>query len=187
MEFIEGRSLQSIMDENRHGLSLSQALGYASQIAALMARIHASGWVWRDCKPSNLILTREGALRPLDFEGTCRVVEPDLLPWVTSGYVACDSTPAAVRESVLPEDLYALGVTLHQLLSGLKPDETGRLPSIEKVRSDVTPVLRRVISGLLSRNPNLRPDAQAVACVLRDSQLKARRSSLAPQLSFSIR
>ncbi|MGD0014233.1 MAG: serine/threonine-protein kinase, partial [Bryobacteraceae bacterium] len=72
MEFIEGESLGDIIPTQ--GLPLGKALDYAVQIASGLARANAAGVVHRDLKPGNIMLTRDGLVKLLDF-GLARRVE----------------------------------------------------------------------------------------------------------------
>lgn len=162
MEFIEGESLESTLAGRRRRLEVRRALDYGLKLAALVARVHAAGWVWRDCKPSNLMVTKEGGLRPLDFEGACPVDEPELMPWGTPSYTSpewCDAPRGGTR---LPEDLYALGAVIYHLLTGALPDTAPLLP-VERLRRRVPAAARRLIAELLDADPARRPDARAAA------------------------
>ncbi|MDQ3917270.1 MAG: protein kinase, partial [Acidobacteriota bacterium] len=86
VELVEGTNLEALLARRRRRLPLERCLRYSAALASLLARIHGAGWVWRDCKPRNIIVTTDGRLRPLDFEGSCPVDEPDPLPWGTPSY-----------------------------------------------------------------------------------------------------
>ncbi|HKS28723.1 MAG TPA: protein kinase [Pyrinomonadaceae bacterium] len=161
-EFIEGASLQSLLNRRRRRLPLSRALEYARQLASLLAKLHESGWAWRDCKPANLIVTGDGRLRPLDFEGACPVDQPNPLPWGSRVFLLNEASEEAMGQSRAREDLYALGVTIYYLLTGSFPDEASPTP-IHKLRRNVPEEVRRIVSDLLSRNPEQRPEAHSVA------------------------
>src|SRR5207237_5216441 len=62
---VEGRPLDQLIP--RDGLTLKQALAYAIQIAGALAGAHASAIVHRDLKPGNVMVTREGLVKLLDF------------------------------------------------------------------------------------------------------------------------
>jgi serine/threonine protein kinase len=65
MEHVEGRTLDQLIP--REGLAPKQALAYAVQIAGALAGAHASTVVHRDLKPGNIMVTREGLVKLLDF------------------------------------------------------------------------------------------------------------------------
>lgn len=164
-EFIEGDNLQSLLWGSKKKLPIRKALEYGIQLARLLDRIHSAGWVWRDCKPLNLIVSREGVLRPLDFEGACPVAQPDKTHWGTSGYVPPEWLVEPASGSRVPEDLFALGVTLHQLLTGRTPDETPH-PAIGKLRRNVPGAVKEIVSALLDAAPQSRPAARVVSAAL---------------------
>lgn len=119
-EFIEGANLMELLLKRRRRLPVVRALRLAAEIAATVARIHAAGWVWRDCKPGNFMVAKKGRLRPLDFEGACRAGRRDRTRWGTPGFVPRDWRPAAKSREF--EDLYAIGASLYLLLTGRLPE-----------------------------------------------------------------
>lgn len=161
VEFIEGESLNGWLGRRRRRLPVAAALRRGAELARLVARIHAAGWVWRDCKPGNLLVTRGGEMRPLDFEGACPVDGPDPLPWGTRAFLAPEACEAFRGRSRLPEDLYALGAVVYLLLAGRTPDAPA--PPVEKARRNVPRAAARVVAELLSPDPGLRPAAADVA------------------------
>ncbi len=160
MEFVEGESLQQLLVRKDHKLKLLQAIEYGLALAKLVRRIHRTGWAWRDCKPTNIIVTKSQGLVALDFEGACRVTQPDPIPWGTPGYFSYDNQPRT-------DDLYALGSVLHQLVSGRVPTLGRPQGESLKLRRRVPAELTQVISSLLSPVPALRPSAFRVAQVLK--------------------
>jgi serine/threonine protein kinase len=99
-------------------------------------------------------------LRPVDFEGACHVDAPDSAPWGTHAYTPPEQRGSFTPESGIPQDLYALGITLHQLFSGQVPDPPKRLAPVGSLRRGVPPAVRKLIAALLQ--PQLRPNAQTV-------------------------
>jgi len=53
------------------------------RLLPLSQRFNAAGWVWRDCKPANLIISKGRELKPVDFEGACPVECDDTVAWST--------------------------------------------------------------------------------------------------------
>ena len=165
MEYVEGKSLQSLLDGKRE-FGVPKAIEFGLKLARLLARIHGAGWVWRDCKPMNIIVSPSGSLVPIDFEGACRVDRPDPMPWGTPGYVPGDRVETVGKVNRLPEDLYALGAVLLQLFTRRTPSVTPpRLP-IKNLGRGIPPVVTSVISSLLDPDENVRPAASDVAQLL---------------------
>jgi hypothetical protein len=169
MELVEGESLQSFLGRRKRRLPVRVALGYARRLAELISRIHAAGWVWRDCKPANVILTRDGALRPLDFEGSCPLAEPDPQAWGTHSYVAPEWLDEFHGQSRQPEDLYALGACAYYLLAGRPPDLNNPTP-LSKLRRGVPRAAQQLIAALLDPDPARRPDAATAARRLKEAE-----------------
>jgi len=164
MEYVDGESLQSLMSKQRRKLVVTEIIRYGLQLARLLTEIHEAGWVWRDCKPTNIMVSRSGLLVALDFEGASAINRPDPTPWGTPGYVPRDILEDDVPATRLPEDLYALGAVLHQLVSGKAP--ANRVTKISAARRRMPQALTDIISELLSPNPELRPAASVVSRVL---------------------
>ena len=158
IELIDGTSLNDLLRRRRRRLSIRQVLRYAIGIASLVAKIHQAGWVWRDCKPGNIMITRGGTMKAIDFEGACPIDQPDPAPWGTRRFVPPEWDHAFVGQSRLPEDLYAMGAIMHLLLTGAAPEETSNRPK-RKVPQD----LQKVVDSLLSHDPESRPTADVVA------------------------
>ena len=159
-EFIEGPNVEEWLAGKRRRLPVRAVMELSLQLAEIMNGIHAAGWVWRDCKPRNVILTNRRTLRPVDFEGACPVTAPDPLRWGTTSYLSPESAHHFAGQSRLPEDLYALGVVIHLLLMGYTPDQ---LSNGESGRGRRAPAaLFKLIQDLLHKNPRRRPRAAVV-------------------------
>jgi serine/threonine protein kinase len=160
-EFIAGESIQGLLKRRRRRLAVAQALRYGSQMAEILFGIHSAGWVWRDCKPSNFILTHQGVLRPIDFEGACPVDSPDPLPWSTPAFAAPAERADDEARSSLYDDLYSLGAVIYLLLTGRLPEPASLIP-LQKLRRGVPAEALELITTLLTASPRQRPNAQLV-------------------------
>jgi hypothetical protein len=165
MEFVEGQTLQSLAGNMRRKLPIAEALRYGALLAESVHSIHQAGWVWRDCKPGNAVVSSDGTLRPLDFEGACRIDKPDLLPWGTPGYLAPEAVKEVASGSRATEDLYALGASLHHLLSSRIPSRTPPAP-IGKYRRKIPALVKEVVMALLDPDPGSRPDGLTVLRIM---------------------
>jgi hypothetical protein len=132
-EMLEGEDLRQQL--NRGALSQPRAIDYAQQIARGLAATHARGIVHRDLKPENLFVTRDGCVKILDFGLAKLTAAPDAEPPAsterletspgfiigTIGYLA----PEQLRGERADHraDVFAFGVILYEMLSGVRPFE----------------------------------------------------------------
>jgi serine/threonine protein kinase len=165
MEFIAGESLHSLLSRRQRRLRLTQALRYGIQISEIVARLHAAGWAWRDCKPGNLMMTRKGIFRPIDFESACPCDRPDPLPWRTPDFTPPESAHGASGGA--SDDLYAVGAILFLLLTGRTPAASGSI-SATKWRRNLPSEILSIISDLLSPDTQQRPAAADIARRLKE-------------------
>jgi hypothetical protein len=168
LEKINGVTLQALIDECFCRLTVEESLRLGLKIASVVSKIHRAGWVWRDCKPANILITPLGKVRPIDFEGACHIDHPSSLPWGSKGFASPESLTGEMRDSNQPEDLYGLGATLHFLLAGSLPEQkkNGENPI---ARNHIQKQLAKTIMGLLAPNPVHRPDIAAVILRLSSS------------------
>ena len=164
MERISGKLLQQVL-ASRQRMSTRRMLDYCAQMAQIVADIHAAGWAWRDCKPDNFLVDKNHKLRALDFEGACRLDEPDP-PWgTTPGY----APPRQLWDSRSPEamDLYALGTSIMQLIARIEsPINLATAFKREIKKRKLPPRLVKAIQSLRSPSPKRRPSARATQAVI---------------------
>ncbi|HYZ78122.1 MAG TPA: hypothetical protein VE596_12195 [Gaiellaceae bacterium] len=175
LEHIEGEPLVALCMRPRAKLRVEEALAAGAAAARVVARIHAAGWAWRDCKPANLMLTPEGAVRPLDFEGAVQLDDPCDEPYGTPAFTPPELRLGAVTGTNLPEDLYALGATIYQLLTSFQPDLDEVLAAgtfhdrrrpLGTLRKGVPRAARALVAALLDADPLRRPEAAEAAATL---------------------
>jgi serine/threonine-protein kinase len=166
LELIAGSPLTELVEPTAEPLELSRAMTVGRQCAALLSRIHDQNWVWRDMKPSNIMVTN-GELRPLDFEGAARVGSVASAPWGSPGYAPPEWLTAT---RIWPsQDLYALGVVLLQLFTGTPPQPGQPSPDVRTIRPEVPDQVAKIISRLTSQRPEDRGTAaDAVSCLALD-------------------
>ena len=164
MEFIDGETLQSLLSRLQRRMPISRVLKYGIQLAEFISRMHATGWVWRDCKPMNIVVTRTGILQPLDFEGACRSGRPDPMLWGTPGFTPPE-WQAVEKQTGQGDDLYALGSMLYLLATGSVPSSTGPI-SPKKLRRNIPGELCKLILRLLGPDPRRRPAAKKTLTLL---------------------
>jgi hypothetical protein len=146
MEQINGETLQAFLEKRKKRLPVSQVVALAKHIWELLRQIHNAGWIWMDCKPANLIVTPEGRLRPIDFEGACGLNSSESTYWQTRNFMRPVEGNQRPSRS---DDLYAFGVTCYFLLTGRMP-ENGKSNRIATWRASVPSVLQNLIERLLN-------------------------------------
>jgi hypothetical protein len=155
IEFIEGESLHAMLARRRRRLTVTQTLVYAIKLCGLISQLHDAGWIWRDCKPSNLIVTKKGELRPLDFEGACPVDQPDGWGWGSYGF-SPEQRQADSACAQSAEDVYSVGAIAYFLLTGRLLDPLRKTP-IWKLRRHVPLHVRKTVSDMVAADPARRP------------------------------
>ena len=164
MEYVAGETLEAISD--REGaLDLARALDFACQICNAVDHAHSQGIIHRDLRPGNVIVTESGIAKVADF-GTSRFLEI-----AAHGTTVIGSPPYMAPEqfhgkAVFASDVYSLGVTMYQLL-------TGRLPYESPAPGDIDKLMR----GELTSSPRLHNPK--IPKIIADIVLKA----MAPDLT----
>ncbi|MGE0040171.1 MAG: protein kinase [Vicinamibacterales bacterium] len=143
MEYVPGETLEALI-EREGALDLPLALDYTCQIANAVDHAHRQGVIHRDLRPGNVLVTEQGMVKVADF-GTSRFLEI-----AAHGTTVIGSPPYMAPEqfhgkAVFASDLYSLGVTMYQML-------TGGLPYNTPAPAD----LDRLMRGELTSPPRLR-------------------------------
>jgi serine/threonine protein kinase len=121
MRYVSGRPLSRLMKEKK-ALALAEALPLVVQVAAALSALHARGYVHRDLKPGNVMVSEDGHVTLLDF-GLTRSHNPNLTrPGVALGspqYMSPEQVMAGPLDA--RSDLYTLGLLTSELLVGHRP------------------------------------------------------------------
>jgi outer membrane protein assembly factor BamB/tRNA A-37 threonylcarbamoyl transferase component Bud32 len=168
LELIRGKDLDEWLEEQTEYLDQETAISWAMQVCDALYHLHSQKpqpIVFRDVKPSNIMLDHRRRIRLIDF-GIAKVFEMgDKGTMIgTEGY----SPPEQYRGQAEPAgDIYALGATMHHLLTRqdprLEPPFTFAERPISKVNPHVTPAFEAIIMRCLAYDPKDRfPDAKAL-------------------------
>ena len=122
MEFVPGETLETIIARDG-ALELSLALDYTCQICNAVDHAHRHGVLHRDLRPANVLVAESGMLKVADF-GTSRFLEI-----AAHGTTVIGSPPYMAPEqfhgkAVFASDLYSVGVTMYQMMTGVLPYDT---------------------------------------------------------------
>ncbi|HSM58757.1 MAG TPA: serine/threonine-protein kinase [Candidatus Sulfomarinibacteraceae bacterium] len=155
LEFIRGKDLESLINEETAFFSQEQVLEWALQISDVLTYLHnhkPDPVVFRDVKPSNVMLDPHGRIRLIDF-GIAKLFQSEEKNTTigTEGY----APPEQYRGLASPAgDVYGLGATMHHLLTRqdprLEPPFSFQDRPIQAVNPDVSQVLEKIIMRSVS-------------------------------------
>jgi serine/threonine-protein kinase len=131
MEFVPGETLETII-AREGALDVARALDYTCQICNAVDHAHKQGVIHRDLRPSNVLVADRGLLKVADF-GTSRFLEI-----AAHGTTVIGSPPYMAPEqfqgkAVFASDIYSLGVTMYQMLTGALPYDTPSPANLDRL------------------------------------------------------
>jgi eukaryotic-like serine/threonine-protein kinase len=182
MEYVEGQPLGSVLqaDIQQYGaMPADKALKVTADVLAALETSHEMGLVHRDIKPGNVMMTKRGIVKVMDF-GIARAMQSGVTSMTQTGMVV--GTPqylspeqALGRGVDARSDLYSVGIMLFQLLTGRIPFDADSPLAIayahvqeepvapSTINRSVTQAMDALVARALKKNPNERfPSAAAM-------------------------
>ena len=131
MEYVAGQTLDHVI-ATEGPLELTRALDFSCQICNAVEHAHQQGIIHRDLRPANVLVSASDLLKVTDF-GTSRMLEV-----AAHGTTIIGSPPYMAPEqfkgrAVFASDIYSLGVTMYQMLTGVLPYQTPAPADLEKL------------------------------------------------------
>lgn len=170
MEFVDGTTLESCLDEKP--LSLGQTVAVGVAVASALETAHAGGVIHRDIKPANTLVARDGVIKVTDF-GIA-----DLLNAVRTDKKSVFGTPAYMAPEIIrgraaspASDLFSLGVVLYRCLTAVSPFER------ETMQGTIDSVLKRTPPPPSSLNAAVPPELDVIVIRLLAKSVEERIAS----------
>src|SRR5437016_7655698 len=174
MEFIDGQTLREKI--HQEGTPLRKLLRFLQHAAEGLAKAHAAGIVHRDLKPDNIMITREGHAKILDF-GLAKLIEQQPLPGSdsseiatavmpqhsipgtvmgTAGYMSPEQAQGKTKEIDQRSDIFSFGCILFEAATGKKPFEG------QSVIKSLHMVVYEPAPPIVDFNPSAPPELQRI-------------------------
>ena len=159
LEYIDGKDLEATLSETEGFLSEAQVVRWAIQVCEVLSYLHSHDpqpIVFRDIKPANIMLDSHRRIRLLDF-GIAKIFQSGQKGTMigTEGYTPQEQYRGIAEPRV---DIYALGATMHHLLSKqdprLEPPFSFHERPIHKTNPTVSRELTEIINRALEYEPN---------------------------------
>ncbi|MEU3732124.1 protein kinase [Streptomyces sp. NPDC033538] len=202
MEYVEGRPLGSVLDDDvrqQGAMPADKALKITADVLAALEISHEMGLVHRDIKPGNVMMTKRGVVKVMDF-GIARAMQSGVTSMTQTGMVV--GTPqylspeqALGRGVDARSDLYSVGIMLFQLVTGRLPFEADSPLAIayahvqeepvapSSVNRALPPAVDALVARALKKNPNERfPSSEAMRdeCLRVAASFRAAPPSIVP-------
>ncbi len=181
MEYVDGTTLHHIIKQSKGPLPLEQIGKIFHQVLDAVGYAHSLGIVHRDIKPSNIMINKRGEVKITDF-GIARILGENFETTLTVTGMGLGSPYYMSPEQVLASkkhpitaasDIYSLGITLYQMLTGKLPfSEGGSLYTIMQAHvkdappppSQFRPSLPTAIEKLVLKAIEKRPEDRWPSC-----------------------
>src|SRR5438034_8590663 len=164
MEFIDGATLREKIHQEQ--TDLRKLLRYLQHVAEGLAKAHAAGIVHRDLKPDNVMITRDGHAKILDF-GLAKLIEPQKISSTSSdmataimpqqsqpgtvlgtvGYMSPEQAQGRTNEIDHRSDIFSFGCMLYEAVTGQKAFAgADAIDTLNKIIREPTPLVSEIRS-----------------------------------------
>ena len=166
MDFIAGGTLEDSLDTSQRSFPVEVVLNIGLQLAEALDYLHSQQppIIFRDLKPANIMRTADNHVYLIDF-GIARHFKPgkakDTIPLGSKGYAAPEQYGKA--QTTPQSDIYGLGATLHQLLTGDDPSlNLFHFAPVRLYSSPISVQLNALLQQMLEMEMDKRPASMAV-------------------------
>ncbi len=184
MKYIEGESLEARLKRLKRPLAETEVIRCAQDVAGALVYLHSrkpQPVIHRDIKPANIIVDQEDRVWLVDFGLARAAVSSGARVMMAGGKTVAAGTPGYTpleqwqMQPTPKSDIYALGATMHHLLTGHDPRDRfetfpeldfdilrafSTFPPLIEVRPNISPALSNLVARCLDSDPRRRPSAQ---------------------------
>ena len=180
MEYVAGMTLADFIAE-KGKLSIRNALIIAGKIASGLAYAHERRVVHRDIKPSNIMISSTGEVKIMDF-GLAKIIDDAMQDKTMARGTPLYMAPEQIRGDQVDNrvDIYALGVTMFEMVTGTPPFTTGEItyhhlhtepPKPTDLNPSIPEALEKIILQCMSKDRDNRfQDAEMIKAALKPLQ-----------------
>ena len=186
MENIHGQDLAALLRE-RGWLPWQEALQMAAQVALALEAANARGIVHRDIKPQNIMITRQGVVKMLDFG----IARARAMPTLTqTGFVGSphyiSPEQAMGKEVDIRSDIYSLGVSLYETIAGRLPFDSStpwsiisqhiaqEPPELQLPEGGLPEAVAKLVNRMLTKDPDDRHQTPGELLAAIESAIRGR-------------
>jgi hypothetical protein len=165
MEFIDGKTLEELLEDNHGPFTERRVLVWARQLCDVLEYLHTQDppIIFRDLKPGNIMLTRAGRIKLIDF-GIARIFRPsssqDTRLLGTPGFAPPEQYGSAQTDE--RSDIYSLAMTLFQLMADAVNDQGFGLKDIHTQYPQISAPVARVLEKATALKPEERYESVEV-------------------------
>lgn len=165
MEYIEGHTLEELLERNGAPFSERRVLGWARQLCDVLEYLHSQQppIIFRDLKPGNMMLRHDGRIKLIDF-GIARIFRRsgthDTQMLGTPGFAPPEQYGTAQTD--VRSDIYSLAMSLFQLMTNTLVEEGFGLPSVRSINPAISSLVAHVLERATDPDPENRYESIAV-------------------------
>ncbi|MFA6584590.1 MAG: protein kinase, partial [Elusimicrobiaceae bacterium] len=163
-EYIDGKSLEKILDDSPEGLPVNDAVRILEQVCNGLSYAHKHNIIHRDLKPSNIMLVKDGLVKITDF-GIARMAKDSIirLTGASIGTLAYMAPEQELGTFDSRSDIYSLGVVMYEMLTGEHPfrgpnfylqKEKMIFKPVSEIIPDIPPKLDAIVNKCISASPS---------------------------------
>lgn len=174
MEYLQGSALSDLLSRHTMGLEVDAAVNVIVEVARALTELHKYNLVHRDIKPANILVNSSNRVKLIDFGlvGDVDQLKTTNALFGTPIYCAPEQSMVLKRPVDFRSDLYSLGVTFFEAISGKLPF-TGSIseilqkhaamiaPDVREIRSQVPSSIALIIKKMLAKDPDDRYQSAA--------------------------